>query len=606
MPMLLRVSPPTRVVCLTAAVVLAACAPEAPIDNGGGGGGGSVASKAHRTTVPLLGGTVTTAGGGDFAVVSDPERDLVYVIDAKAGRLHGTIRLPTGSQPTRGVEDANGQVRVALRGTGQVATISVATARLIRNDSVCPEPRGLAWDGSRNALHVACASGELVTIPTVGSTTVRRFDQDLRDVVVSNGKVRVSTFRSAMLIDVSETPSFLPLPSIALPAVANQPASFEPSVAWRTVSGGDGVTVTAHQRSVQGDIDAIRVGLAPVVVPYYTNPCDSSVVRSVITVANEKDVISSFEVGAVLPVDVAVSPDRTELAVVGAGNSAVVRVPLAGQPVAGGLCGVVPARPPEPDMLGRPSATFGQPVGVAYVSSGLLVHSRSPPRVVIVPPQTASRPVNVVIDLEGTDDAEDQGFRLFHTSSRGISCASCHPEGLEDGHVWTFFGKQRRTQALAGGISQSAPFHWKGDLPNLTSLVGDTFVARMGGTMPDPTQIAALTTFLDQIPVPRVPTRAQPVDMTKGRAAFEKAGCHACHSGARFTNDSTMAIGLDETWQVPSLRGVSRRAPFMHNGCARTMDDRFKDPSCGGRSHGDVSVLDDTEKAQLTAYLGQL
>ncbi len=600
----LRAHPPIRLVCLTAAVLLAACAPEAPL--GEVGRGASISSKPRLATAPLLGGTVTTAGGGDFAVVSDPERDLIYVIDAKAGRLHGTVRLPTGSQPTRGAEDANGQVRVALRGTGQIATISVGTARLIRTDSVCPEPRGVAWNGSLNALHVACASGELVTIPTTGATTVRRFDHDLRDVVVSNGKVRVSTFRSAMLIDVTETASGLPLPSIALPEVANKPASFVPSVAWRTVSGGDGVTVTAHQRSVQGDIDSIRVGLAPVTVPYYTNPCDSSVVRSVITVADENAVVSSFEVGAVLPVDVAVSPDRTEVAVVGAGNSAVVRLPLDGQQISGGICGVVAARPPEPDRLGRPSATFGQPVGVAYVSTGLLVHSRSPPRVVIVPSQTTSRPVNVVIELEGSNDAEDPGFQLFHTSSRGISCASCHPEGLEDGHVWTFFGKQRRTQPLAGGISQTAPFHWKGDLPDLTSLVGDTFVARMGGAMPDPTQLASLTTFLDQIPVPKVPTRDQPVDMTKGRAAFEKAGCHACHSGARLTNDSTMSIGLDEAWQVPSLRGVSRRAPFMHDGCAKNMDDRFEDPSCGGRSHGDVTVLDDAERAQLTAYLGQL
>lgn len=605
MPMLLRASPPARAVCLTVAALLVACAPEAPTGEVAGGGG-SVGSKRHVTSVPLLGGTVTTAGGGDFAVVSDPERDLVYVIDAKAGRLHGTIRLPTGSQPTRGVEDANGQVRVALRGTGQVATISVSSARLVRNDSVCPEPRGLAWDASRNALHVACASGELVTIPTLGATTVRRFGEDLRDVVVNNGKVRVSTFRSATLLDVNETPSLLPLPSISLPEVGGQPASFVPAVAWRTVGTADGLTVMAHQRAVQGDIDAIRVGLAPVVVPYYTNPCDSSVVRSVVTVANDDRVLSSFEVGAVLPVDVAVSPDGTEVAVVGAGNSAVERVPLTAQQISGGSCGVIAARPPPTDMLGRPSATFGQPVGVAYVSGGLLVHSRSPPRVVIVPSQTASRPVNVVIDLEGADDPEDQGFRLFHTASRGISCASCHPEGLEDGHVWTFFGKQRRTQPLAGGISQTAPFHWKGDLPNMTSLVGDTFVARMGGTMPDPTQLASLTAFLDQIPVPKAPTRDQPVDMTKGRAAFEKAGCHTCHSGARLTNDSNTNIGTGEAWQVPSLRGVSRRAPFMHNGCAKTMEDRFKDPECGGRSHGDLSVLDDAEKAQLTAYLGQL
>lgn len=596
---------------VVSAFLCVACAPE-EVDPGGGGGGGAAFAQGRTLAgkVPLLGGTVTTAGGGDFALVSDPERDLVHVIDVKGKRVRGSVRLPTGSQPTRGIEDPQGNVRIVLRGTGQIATIGVSGATLIRSDSVCPEPRGLAWSSAQNALIVACASGELVTLPTVGSSTVRRLDADLRDVVVTNGRVRVSTFRSAQLLDVQqEQVKPLEFPSISLPPVRGLATSFDPAVAWRTVAGPGSLTVTAHQRAVTGDIDAIRTGLPPVAVPYYRNPCDTAVVRSVLTVADDTKVLSSLEIGAVLPVDLAVSPDGTEVAVVSAGTSEVLRLPLSAAMggVSGGVCGPVARTPPPPDMGGRPSDPMGQPVGVAWVADGaLLVHSRSPASVILVPPGNAPNAARVTLKLEGHDDAELPGYRLLHTSTGGLTCASCHPEGHEDGHVWTFFGKNRRTQPLSGGLSETAPFHWRGNLSTMSSLLGDTYVARMGGAMPTPIEVSQITSFLDAIAAPKPPTRESFVDMTKGRAAFEKAGCDTCHSGAKLTNRATMDVGTGEAFQVPSLLGLARRAPFMHDGCAKTLADRF-DPACGGSTHGDVfSRLSKAEVDELIAYLGQL
>jgi DNA-binding beta-propeller fold protein YncE len=602
---------PFRCAVLSAVLCLA-CSPEEVPPGGGGGGGGIVSTRVPvAREVPLLGGTVTTAGGGDFAVVSDPERDLVHVIDVKAGRVRGVVRLPTGSQPTRGLEDPQGNVRVVLRGTGQIATIGLSGVTLIRTDSVCPEPRGLAWNTAQGALIVACASGELVTLPTVGSSTVRRLDADLRDVVVTNGRVRVSTFRSARLLDLRQdqvTP--LDLPSISLPDVRGERTSFEPEVAWRTVPGPGNLTVTVHQRAVTGDIDAIRAGLPPVTVPYYTNPCANAVVRSALTVADDTKVLSSIEVGAVLPVDVAVSPAGDEVAVVSAGTSEVLRLPLptAMGGISGGVCGPVSRTPPPPDVGGRPSDALGQPVGVAYVADGaLLVHSRSPASVVIIPPSVqGARAQRLTLKLEGYDAPELPGYRLLHTSTGGLACASCHPEGQEDGHVWTFFAKRRRTQPLSGGLSQTAPFHWRGNLNDMNSLLGDTYVARMGGAMPTPVQVSQVSAFLDGLAPPKPPTRETPVDMTKGRAAFEKAGCDVCHSGAKLTNRATMDVGTGDAFQVPSLIGLSRRAPFMHDGCAKTIADRF-DPACGGSSHGDVfTKLSKAEFDELVAYLGQL
>lgn len=603
-----------RLASLLASLCLAACSPE---DEGlpqtsETPGSAAEGARSVRNTAPLLGGTITTAGGGDFAVVSDAERDLLYVVDVRARRLRTTIRLPTGSQPTRGVEDNLGQVRVVLRGTGQIATVAVSSGSLVRTDSVCPEPRGVAWDSTKATLLVACASGELVAVPTVGSTTVRRLDADLRDVIVHNGKIRVSTFRSAQLLDVAETVTPLALPSISLPPVRGVATSFDPAVAWRTVATPNGLSVTVHQRAVTGDIDTIRTGLPPVVVPYYTNPCDNAVVRSAVSVANATSVLSSIEISAVLPVDLAIAPDGSELAIVGAGDSSLTRMPLGNvmAGISGGICGPVARIPAPADSRGRPGDALGQPVGVAYVSNGeLLVHSRSPARLTLFPAPaagTTTKPAPIVIDLEGSQETEASGFRLFHTSTRGIACASCHPEGQEDGHVWTFFGQKRRTQPLSGGIAALAPFHWKGDLGTMGALVDDTFVARMGGTKPSSEVIASLTSFLDRIPSPPPPTRDAPVDMTKGRAAFDKAGCNGCHGGANLTNGASSNVGTGDSFQVPSLKGVSRRAPFMHDGCATNMQERFKNPDCGGKGHGNVTALDPIELGELTDFLGQL
>ena len=57
--------------------------------------------------------------------------------------------------------------------------------------------------------------------------------------------------------------------------------------------------------------------------------------------------------------------------------------------------------------------------------------------------------------------------------------------------------------------------------------------------------------------------------------------------------------------KVPSLLGVAARAPFMHDGCAATLDDRFG--SCGGGdAHGKTSQLSAAQRADLVAFLESL
>jgi hypothetical protein len=60
-------------------------------------------------------------------------------------------------------------------------------------------------------------------------------------------------------------------------------------------------------------------------------------------------------------------------------------------------------------------------------------------------------------------------------------------------------------------------------------------------------------------------------------------------------------------FQVPSLVGVSTRGPFMHDGCAKTLTDRFTDPTCGGGDkHGLTSPLTEAQLGDLIAYLNTI
>jgi cytochrome c peroxidase len=54
------------------------------------------------------------------------------------------------------------------------------------------------------------------------------------------------------------------------------------------------------------------------------------------------------------------------------------------------------------------------------------------------------------------------------------------------------------------------------------------------------------------------------------------------------------------------LRNLQVRAPYMHDGCATTLKDRF-DPNCGGGDkHGVTSHLTPAEIDDLVAYLETL
>jgi cytochrome c peroxidase len=64
-------------------------------------------------------------------------------------------------------------------------------------------------------------------------------------------------------------------------------------------------------------------------------------------------------------------------------------------------------------------------------------------------------------------------------------------------------------------------------------------------------------------------------------------------------------VGTGRAFQVPPLMGLAARAPYMHNGCATTLHDRFG-PCGGGDKHGKTSHLSAAQINDLVAYLETL
>jgi cytochrome c peroxidase len=79
-----------------------------------------------------------------------------------------------------------------------------------------------------------------------------------------------------------------------------------------------------------------------------------------------------------------------------------------------------------------------------------------------------------------------------------------------------------------------------------------------------------------------------------------------CHSGPKLTSAGTFDVGTGQAFQVPSLVGLGTRAPYMHDGCAVQMIDRFSAACGGGDAHGKTSHLSPQEIDDLAAYLSSL
>jgi hypothetical protein len=540
---------------------------------------------------PISGGTLLVTHDGKMAVAADTDRDVVHVVGIAAQTLTFDVALQHGDEPGRVVEDGAGRVHVALRGGGAVATIDPAKGALLARRAVCPAPRGLAWDQATDLVHVACATGELVSMPAAGGAPTRTvvIERDLRDVVDEGGVLTVTKFRSAEVLRLAADGTVADRRQLGVDP--SQPG-FVPHVAWRAVPTSAGGILVVHQAETTKSVD--------VQVPHGYGGGGPSIVETVVTQldANGSQVGQSVAVaGLVLPVDVAMSSDG-KVAIASPGNAFFLD---------GATMTVSEPGWPSNTVQGVPGPPKGQAVAVAFVDDDhLIVQSREPAQLwfVDVTDPFASQGTTISLSKVTRDDS---GHDIFHVMAGvEVACASCHPEGGDDGHVWTLSGNARRTPSLRGTIAGTAPYHWPGDLVAFPALVDEVYTRRMSGTQLDGPQTAALQHWVEAIPAPSTPSWVDPASAGRGQAIFGGAqvACARCHSGPKLTNNATVDVGTGGAFQVPPLVGVGWRTPLLHDGCAATIAERFG--TCATPAHGDVSKLSPQDLIDLGNYLETL
>jgi mono/diheme cytochrome c family protein len=310
-------------------------------------------------------------------------------------------------------------------------------------------------------------------------------------------------------------------------------------------------------------------------------------------------------IGAPLPVDLALSPVN---------NNVLLASATIAHPLQAGLGS-------RAQLLSRSTLQLdaAPSLGVGFVTSEL--GSVNPPGTQLVavaftgetPILQYREPSSLIIGdravpLPG-DTTKDTGNMLFHLQTgSALACASCHPEGQDDGHVWHFSGfGPRRTQSLRGGLLGTEPFHWDGTEQDFAALTADVMQGRMAGPPLSAEQTTALAKYIDALPaLPAPAPDATNALVARGQKLFDdaKVGCATCHSGARLSNDQTVFVGGDTPLQVPSLVGVWARAPYLHDGCAQTLLDRFT--TCDTGQHGNLQGLSGDDLDALVAYLDSL
>lgn len=619
------------------------------------------AYRASRLPVPISGGTLLVTHQGSLAVASDPDRDSIVVADLDTASLVGTIALEPGDEPGRLLEDDGGHVHVALRRGGAVVTIDPKTLGILERQSVCGAPRGLAIS-SPTTLEVACADGKLVTLPLQGGAPLRTvtLEADLRDVVATSAGLTVSRFKSAELLrldtsgslarrdrlpEVSGTHSVVdksqPTDDTFGPVFTEVSSPFRPLVAWRTLAGENGSTIIVHQRALDDEVDIEPPSMSGSSYGGGGFSCSGIAENAVSVVGSDGAVASVTFAGSPLPVDATLAPDGRLLVAMAGPPDEESPHPFivadndsedvaAGGGVAPGGFGLstlalialpgTPSGPPpvEGTVQSDPGCAFADSSEIRLTEPAVAVaFDQSVAWRAVV--QTVQPSALIIVDFNvrstttvqfGDETTRDTGFELFHRNSgAGVACATCHAEGAEDGNVWRFstVGK-RRTQALHVGLAGTAPFHWDGKLASVGALMNEVFVGRMGGIHESDARLAGLESWLYALKAP-APLRAPDEDaVVRGQALFRSSGCAVCHSGAKFTNDKNVAVGTNTpaALQVPSLIGVGYRAPFLHDGCAKTLADRFN-PACGGGDdHGSTSKLTTAEIGDLVAYLESL
>jgi DNA-binding beta-propeller fold protein YncE/mono/diheme cytochrome c family protein len=557
-------------------------------------------------------------GPGNTLWVANKKSATLSVINRTTGALLNTRTLPYASAPAGIViNTATARAYVALEALQQVVEIDTATGVILRTVNVGPWPRGLALDPIQGTLWV----GRFISPEDSGKVSVI----DLTTFTVS-GVVPLAVvtdpdtqttggglpnYLGPLAISPDYTHLFVPAKkdNIHRGLLRNsQPLTFEHTV--RSMAASIDLAARMETPSRRLDLDnsdfATSVAYSPLGNQVFFGANGSATIWVVDAYTSRVQDAFTFGAGGMAPDGLALSSDGRRLYVHNFMSRSITVFSTTA--ACGSICGTTPL--------------------LATVNT-VATEALSPP---------VLRGKQIFYDSEDT--------RL--SSDSYMSCASCHLDGGHDGRVWDFtgFGEGlRNTIDLNGRGLGHGPLHWtanfdevhdfEGQIRGLgggTGLMNDsdfnsgTVAQPLGqskaGFSSDLDALAAYVTSL--VTAGRSPQRQTNGSLTPaalaGREIFRQQNCSACHGGAAFTDSASFArhdvgtllpgsgqrLGAElDGFDTPTLRGLWKTAPYLHDGSAPTLHDVLVAKNLSGK-HSWLFALDETEINQLVAYLNQI
>jgi len=243
-----------------------------------------------------------------------------------------------------------------------------------------------------------------------------------------------------------------------------------------------------------------------------------------------------------------------------------------------------------------------------------------------------------------TDPVIRRGRYLFGTATdkrltkdHWMSCAACHPDGEADGRQWDLGSGPLDTRSLRGCLA-TPPLHFDGHLDEIQDSYEFTRMTMAGlwfvplrlmhpplgrsnaGLDADLDALAAYIGSLRPRQPPQPPAKLLPL-IARGRKLFfsKRTGCATCHpppyytdSGGRRPDGSFLlhdvgtridpATGKPQPLDTPSLLGLRRSEPYLHDGRARTLAEVFTKYNTRDR-HGHTSHLTPADLKALVQFL---
>lgn len=237
-----------------------------------------------------------------------------------------------------------------------------------------------------------------------------------------------------------------------------------------------------------------------------------------------------------------------------------------------------------------------------------------------------------------------RGKQLFYSalmpmaSRRWIACSSCHPDSDADGRTWQNPEGLRNTPPLVG-LAWTHPQHWSADrdetqdfehtirglLMQGRGLINGPVAESLGppnkGRSRD---LDALAAYTNSHTVPLSPHAKNGLSdaAKRGKELFfaKETACATCHSGPYFSDSNPATkptlhdVGTGRSdpsekmplkYDTPTLLGVYRSAPYLHDGSAKTLRDLLTTSNAGDK-HGKTSHLKPQQIDDLIEFLKAL